>query len=260
MKLALFGVTGWANPVLDLARERGDTIVAIYTRREESACPHFPCANLAEEARRRGIPVIEDALPGEAGADWPTFAASGIDVLASVGYHRKIGPGVAGAATHAVNVHPSLLPRYRGPNPVNWALLAGERTTGVTLHRLTQTVDAGEILAQREVEIAPDDTSGTLRARLAEAARDVLADYLGALDAGHPPPPRPQDEQRATRTRRLTEADSRIDLDGPPDELVRRWRALAPWPGTWTQIGAARYAVVDVRRSNGTVSVTVERT
>ncbi len=259
MNLALFGVTGWANPVLDLAEARGDRIVAVYTRRERSPCPHFACANLADEARRRGIPVTEDALPGEDGADWKTFASRGVDVLASVGYHRKIAQRVADAAAHAINIHPSLLPRYRGPNPVNWALLAGERATGVTLHRLTQSMDGGEVLLQREIEIRADDTSGTLRARLAGVARDVLAEYLAAIDAANPPAPRPQNEQLATHSRRLTEADSRVDLDAPPDELERRWRALAPWPGTWTQIGSTRYALRDVRRIDGAVSVTLDR-
>lgn len=132
-----------------------------------------------------------------------------------------------------INVHPSLLPRYRGAAPIARAILNGETKTGVTVIRLTEALDAGPILAQEAVPIEPTDTAGTLEARLSELAAHLLLRTLEGITSGTIEP-RPQDEEQATYFGKLTKEDGRIRWTDPADRIERHVRAMAPWPGAFT--------------------------
>jgi methionyl-tRNA formyltransferase len=134
----------------------------------------------------------------------------------------------------AVNVHASLLPKYRGPAPIQWALIQGEATTGVTTMFMAEGMDTGELLLQREIAIQPDDTATTLHDRLAHEGADLLVATLEGLKRGDLQA-RPQDESRATYAPLLSKEDGRVDWYEDAKRICCRIRGLDPWPGGFTQ-------------------------
>lgn len=133
----------------------------------------------------------------------------------------------------SLNLHPSLLPHFRGPSPVVSAILTGERTTGSSLMVMTATMDAGPILAQRETAIGPGETGGELRVRLANLSAELLLAYLPDWVRGTLTP-QPQREDEATYTRRITKEDGMIDWRDSAAAIVSRVRAFNPWPTAYT--------------------------
>jgi methionyl-tRNA formyltransferase len=135
-----------------------------------------------------------------------------------------------------LNVHPSLLPKYRGAAPVAWALLRGERETGVTVTRMTEEVDGGQILAQEATVIGEDETAGELEARLALLGARLLAETLGrleeALAQARPQGPPPTDG--SGQAPRLTKEQGRVDWQLSAEAICRHVRALTPWPGAYS--------------------------
>ncbi|MCX7680400.1 MAG: methionyl-tRNA formyltransferase [Anaerolineae bacterium] len=134
-----------------------------------------------------------------------------------------------------LNVHASLLPRWRGAAPIVAALLAGDEVTGVTIMQMDAGIDTGPILAQREEPIRPDDTQATLEARLALLGAQLLLEVLPAYLAGELKP-RPQPDEGVTYTGVLRKEDGRIDWSRPATELARQVRAYHPWPGAFTTL------------------------
>ncbi|MBI5116495.1 methionyl-tRNA formyltransferase [Candidatus Poribacteria bacterium] len=132
-----------------------------------------------------------------------------------------------------INLHPSLLPRYRGPTPIQSAIMAGDHITGVTTMLLDEGMDTGDILLQREVVIHDDDTLGTMHDTLAGAGADLMVETLGALEMGSATP-RKQDDSKATITRKLTREDEIINWNRSPEAIHNLVRALDPWPGCAT--------------------------
>lgn len=143
----------------------------------------------------------------------------------------------------SLNIHHSLLPKYRGTSPAPYAILNGDKITGVSVIAMNDKVDAGDILAQKEYVIKSDDTTESLLMELnklgGEIIIPVLQDYVDGV--AHPIK---QDESKATYTERMSKSDGQIDLDNPPDKekLDRMIRAYFPWPGVWTQIKDLRSA------------------
>jgi methionyl-tRNA formyltransferase len=131
-----------------------------------------------------------------------------------------------------VNVHASLLPKYRGAAPINWALIAGETETGVTIMRIEAGMDAGPILLQRAIPIGPEEDAGTLHDRLAALGASALADALQLLARGEAVWT-PQDDASAILAPKLRDEDCRLDLTGDPVLLVNRVRGLSPAPGAY---------------------------
>ena len=132
-----------------------------------------------------------------------------------------------------VGVHPSLLPKYRGAAPVAWALLKGETTTGVTIFRLSERVDAGEVISQRRVAVEPGEDADALTRRLAQLGAQELVSALEAMSAGRATFT-PQDESTASLAPKLTKAQGRIDWRKPAAAIERLVRAVVPWPGATT--------------------------
>ncbi len=134
-----------------------------------------------------------------------------------------------------LNVHPSLLPRHRGATPVQAAILAGDTHTGVTIQRVTTELDAGDLLVEKSVEIAPAETAGELLGRLALLGGEAAAEALDSIEDGTAVF-RPQDASRATFCKRLTKESGRIDWRLPAEELERHVRAMDPWPAAYTTL------------------------
>jgi len=135
----------------------------------------------------------------------------------------------------SLNIHPSFLPKYRGPSPIQFAILNGEKITGATIMLMDEKMDHGPILAQEKIALRPDETSQTLHQKLSQLGADLLIktipQYLERKIR-----PKPQDEKKATYTKILTRDDGRIDWQKSAKELERQVRAFFPWPGAWTEL------------------------
>ncbi len=172
-----------------------------------------------EVAQRLGIPVEQPARPDgsvELGADTVVVCAYGL-LIPNELLERALW----------LNVHPSLLPRWRGAAPVERALMAGDDETGVTIHRTVEALDAGPIAAERAFPIAPEDDAGAVYARAAEVATDLLRDVLARDELRFEPQP----EEGVTYAEKIGPEDRVLDRDASPRELVNRVRALSPHIG-----------------------------
>lgn len=163
-----------------------------------------------------------------------TLRALHPDLIAVVAYGQLLPKNVLELPPRGcINVHTSLLPRWRGASPIQHAILAGDRETGVTTMYLNEKMDEGDIILQCVEPIRPDDTSGTLHERLARLGAELLVQTV-LLDN---PPRRPQDHSLATYARKLTKEDGRVDWTKPAVEIERMIRAFDPWPSAHTYAG-----------------------
>jgi methionyl-tRNA formyltransferase len=172
-----------------------------------------------EVAERLGLAVRQPEKLDE------STDVGGVDAMVVAAYGALIPETLLGR-TLWLNVHPSLLPRWRGAAPVERAIMAGDAETGVTIHRTTAELDAGPIAAQGRFAIAPDDDAGAVYARAGELAAQLLEEVLNGE-----PSFTPQPEEGATYAERLTAADRELDWSAPPDESLNRIRALSPHIG-----------------------------
>ena len=168
------------------------------------------------------------------------------DVIVVAAFGQILPQDVLGIPPHGcLNVHGSLLPRWRGAAPVAAAILAGDEVTGVTIMQMDAGLDTGPVLAQREETILPDDTQATLGERLSYLGAELLVETLSAYLAGNLLP-RPQPEEGATYAGQLRKEDGLLDWSRPAVELDRQVRAFTPWPGAFTTWRGQRLKVLRV--------------
>ena len=164
--------------------------------------------------------------------------------LVIVAAFGQILPGeiIHGPREGCINIHPSLLPKYRGAAPINWALIRGEEKTGVTIMRMDEGVDSGDILLQEETPIGEEETFGALHDRLANMGAGLLLKALAQLEAGTLRP-RPQDHRLATAAPRLGPEDGLIRWDADARAIVARIRGLSPAPSAYTLLGGKKLKI-----------------
>ncbi|MCG3131321.1 MAG: Methionyl-tRNA formyltransferase [Phycisphaerae bacterium] len=200
-------------------------------------------------AREHGLPVIE---PEDVNA--PTWIerlhAAEADLALVIAFGQKLGEGVRGTARHGgINLHASILPKYRGAAPISWAILRGESVTGVTTFRIVDRMDAGPVLCTRTTAIKSDETAEELHDRLARIGVDAVRATLDLFADGASPPGAPQDDGAATRAAKLRKEDGVLDFDRPVSEVVRFVLGMWSWPGA-----AARFESADGRWENVTLA------
>lgn len=155
------------------------------------------------------------------------------EVLVVIAFGQKIGPELLKLpGCRVVNLHGSLLPAYRGAAPINWAIIKGERRTGVTVIELNERFDAGAILGTSELEIKPLDTAGELHDRLAELGPGLLQEVLEKLACGEAQPI-PQDETKASKAPKLKKEHGAIHWNQPAEQIQRQILGMWPWPGAY---------------------------
>lgn len=236
MKIVFFGTPEFAVPSLDAVLAVGE-VVAVVTRADKPRGRglHVEPPPVARAANEYALEVLQPASLRD-----PAFLARlrslAPDVGVLVAYGRLVPPELLAMPPRGiVNVHPSLLPRYRGAAPIARAIAAGDTETGVTILYLSEELDAGDTILQRRLPIAPDDTTRTLSARLAEEGATALVEALRLIEAGRAPR-RPQDSSQATWAPRLTRDEARIDWRLPAPAIVNLVRACDPWPGAFTYV------------------------
>ncbi len=236
MSLVFMGTPDYALPVLEALVSTGQAVAGVYTQPDRPAGrgrlltppPVKTCA------QKHGLPVFQPASLRRAEAI-EELAALAPELIVVAAYGKILPPAVLAIPTRGVlNIHPSLLPRHRGPSPVVTALLEGEAVTGVTVMRLDEGMDTGDIVAQREAAVRPGETAGDLTLRLFSLGAELLLEVLPEWMKGEITP-RPQEAERATITRRYTKEDGEIDWALPALSLERRLRAFTPWPGCYTR-------------------------
>lgn len=232
---------------LDTLLELGADIAAVVTHRDDPGETIW-FRSVAERARRAGLPVLMPASVNDPGVV-RELAALAPDVILSIYFRDILKPEVLRlAARGALNLHGSLLPRYRGRSPVNWVLVHGERETGVTLHHMEARPDTGDIVAQRAVPITDDDTALTLNRKLGEAAGALLRETFPQLVAGTAPRI-PQDHTAATYFGGRRPEDGRMAWSQTAAQLYNLVRAVThPYPGAFTTWRGERLLVWQARR------------
>jgi methionyl-tRNA formyltransferase len=225
MRIALFALTGLGNSVLTALCEHGIRPTLVISRQEDGPYPHFPVRHIAEDARSMGCPCLF-GVEGE-----QALLREPVDLILVATYHRMIKSELTATARYAINLHPSLLPSYRGPNPFFWALLNRESQSGISAHALAPEADAGEIYWQQALDIADLETQGSLRKRLAALAAEAAIAVVQAAKAGKMIG-RPQTEAAASYYPRPTHADWSFN---PAQLTLARLdagiRAASPFPG-----------------------------
>jgi methionyl-tRNA formyltransferase len=166
------------------------------------------------------------------------------DLLVVVAYGLILPRAVLAIPRHGCwNVHASLLPRWRGAAPIQRAIEAGDRSTGVCLMQMEAGLDTGPVLLRQALAIGPEETAGELHERLAALGAQVLADGLGLLRAGLRPQPQPQPAEGVTYAAKLDKAEARLDWQQPAEVLARRVRAFSPWPVAEAELAGERLRI-----------------
>lgn len=165
-----------------------------------------------------------------------------------IAFGQKLGPDLLAAMPGGcINLHASLLPKYRGAAPINWAVIRGEEKTGCTVFRVTDRMDAGPILVTRSTEIKPEETAGELHDRLAGIGVDAMKAAIELFEGADLPAGTPQDEPEATLAPKLSKSDGVVDFNRPASQVAHHICGMTPWPGA-----SARFEAADGRWENVT--------
>jgi len=185
---------------------------------------------VAQWARQKGVPVFEtDNVNSPESVE--KISACNPDLLVVIAFGQKISRRVINLAGNgAINVHASLLPKYRGAAPVNWAIINGEKQTGVSIITLADKMDAGDIIATKSTEIAEQETAGQLEQRLAKLASEIFIETLDKIESGTARYIK-QDDGKATLATKLNKSDGFLDFSLPAEKIERLIRGVCPWPG-----------------------------
>ncbi len=238
MRAVFFGSPEFAVPSLHALREVAEVaLVVTQPDRRAGRGLRLRPPPVKEAALAAGLPVVQPAGPLRREAGFlEALQEARPDVAVVAAYGKLLPRRVLEAPTHGcVNVHASLLPRWRGASPVHRAIVAGDRQTGVCLMRMDEGLDTGPVLACRSTDIGPDETAGELTERLARLGAELLGEALPRYVRGELRP-QPQPAEGVTLAPRLTREDGRIDWNRPARAVHDLVRGMHPWPGAWCEV------------------------
>ena len=245
MRIVFMGTPAFAVPTLVALHEAGHELAAAYTQppRPAGRGKQLQPSPVQQAAEALGIEVRhpETLRDMEAHMDFLSLEPE-IAVVAAYGLMLP-QPILAGPEHGCLNVHASLLPRWRGAAPIQRAILAGDHVTGVTIMRMERGLDTGPMLATARVPVE-DKTSGELHAELAEIGARLMVETLAQLDQLRP---EPQPELGATYAAKIDKAEARIDWTKPAELIEREVRAFAPFPGSWLELDGERIKLLKAR-------------
>jgi methionyl-tRNA formyltransferase len=254
-RVVMMGTGTFARPTFEtLLAEPGVEVVGLVTQPDRDAghqrgSTRQTGPSLKELAVGRGVPVYQpDSVNTPDGVE--QLKAWRPDLLVVAAYGQILKKEVLEAAPMGgINVHASLLPKYRGAAPIAWAIYHGETRTGVTIIRMTTGLDAGDMLAQEVIDILPDETAGELEARLAPVGAALAVHMVRRLSVG-PVPGAKQDPAKVTKAPKLKKEDGLIDWSKAAEQVMRQVRAMQPWPTAYTWLHHGGKAVrITVQRA-----------
>ena len=252
LKLAYMGTPDFAVPSLAALVEAGHEVAAVYSQpprragRGQKERPS-PVHAWAEE---HGLPVRTPRTLRDEGAQ-AEFAALDLDaaIVAAYGLILPL-PVLEAPRLGCINVHASLLPRWRGAAPIQRAILAGDTETGISIMMMEEGLDTGPVLRMESLPIGPETTAGELHDALAALGGRMIAPVLADFEAGHIVP-EPQDDAGTTYAKKTEKSEARIDWSEEASMVARRIHAFAPWPGAWFTLGGERVKALAARIEPG---------
>jgi methionyl-tRNA formyltransferase len=245
VKLIFMGTPEFSVPSLERLILDGHEVAAVFTQPDKPAGrgKHLHEPPVKAFALEQSIQVNQPAKIKSNDEVRAIFESISPDACVVVAY-GKILPGwmLAIPRLGCINVHASLLPKYRGAAPINWALAIGERETGVTIMQMDVGMDTGPMLTQRSIRIGDDEAAPQLSVRLAQLGAELLSDTLPRVERGDIDPT-PQDDREASYAPMLKREDGLIDWRMSAREIANRVRAFQPWPGTYTNSRGGRLTI-----------------
>jgi methionyl-tRNA formyltransferase len=242
MRIVFMGSPDFAVPTLEALLAAGHEVVAVYSQPPRPSGRGKALQRTAVHARAEalGLPVLTPARLRDP-ADQHIFAAHQADAAVVAAYGLILPQAVLDAPRlGCINVHASLLPRWRGAAPVHRAILAGDAVTGVTIMQMEAGLDTGPMLLTGEA-VTAGKSGGELTAELGQLGAQLLVDYLADPDAH---PPSAQTEDGVTYAHKIDKAETRIDWSHPAAAIERQVRAFAPAPGAWCELGGERLRIL----------------
>lgn len=235
MDVLFVGTAEFGSPSLDaLVQSKRHRPVGVITQpdRPSGRGMEERISPIKERALHYNLPISQPEDINSGGAkDWIESLAP--DAYLVVAYGQIVSPIILRLVRFPVNIHGSLLPDYRGAAPVNWAIINGEETTGVTSMLMDRGMDTGPILLQREISVGPCETAGEVHDRLSELGGEIVLPTLDRLEIGAlPPRPQPREGSLAPK---LSREDGKIDWGDPPERIHNQVRGMNPWPGAYTR-------------------------
>ena len=250
MKIVFMGTPDFSVPALEALVAAGHEVLAVYSQPPRPAGrgkKDRPGA-VHQRADELGLPVrVPTSLRNVAAQ--AEFAALNADVAVVVAYGLILPPEILVASRlGCVNIHASLLPRWRGAAPIHRAVMAGDAETGICTMAMDEGLDTGDVLLHRKIAISDEDTTGILHDRLAQFGADLIVETLEKLEEITP---EVQSEQGVTYAKKVEKSEARIDWSKPAVVVDRQIRGLAPFPGAWCEIAGERVKLLGSRIANG---------
>jgi methionyl-tRNA formyltransferase len=245
MRVAFFGSPAWAVPVLKALGEAHQVVLVVTAPDRPKGRGLRPAPTpVAEYAQAQGLPLLKpERLRGNR-AFLEAFRAAGPEVAVIAAYGKILPKEVLEIPPYGfLNLHPSLLPKYRGAAPVQWALIRGEKTTGVSIIRAEEGLDTGPVYLAYETPIGPEETAQELAERLRDKGIELLLEVLSRLPHLEPTP----QTGEASYAPPLTKEEGRIRFGERAEAIHARHRGVQPWPGSWFVHGGERVQVLDLR-------------
>jgi methionyl-tRNA formyltransferase len=233
MRLIMVGTGPFAVPTYRGLYETHHSVVTLVTGPEKRREPGTPLDPMRDIAHEHGTPIFppEDINTDQSQAHLQSLDA---DLLVVCDYGQILAaPTLATARLGGINLHASLLPRYRGAAPINWAIYHGETVTGVSVIHMTPQIDAGPLIAQGSTPIQPEETAVELEVRLSELGAWFIRRAIDSLESGRLEA-LPQNPALASKAPRIKKTDGLIDWSRPPEAIKNQYRAMQPWPKTHT--------------------------
>jgi len=255
MDLVFCGTPPFAVPTLEKLIQAGYSVSLVLTQpdRPKGRGLALVPSPVKQSAVKYDLPIYQPEKIKTNEELRATLEAISPDAIIVVGYGRIIPKWMLDLPRYGnINLHASLLPKYRGAAPIQWAIAKGETVTGVTTMRIDEGLDTGDILLQRELPILPDETSETLAPRLAEIGAELMIETLRGLATDNITR-RNQDDAEATLAPILKKEDGRIDFSRSAPEIYNRFRGFQPWPGAFTSFRGKTLNVAALKPISGAI-------
>lgn len=250
MRVIFMGTPDFSVPVLDALVEAGHEVAAVYCQPPRPAGRGRKDRPSPVQARAEALGLdVRHPASLKGAEEQAALAALDSDVAVVVAYGLILPQAVLDMpAQGCLNIHASLLPRWRGAAPIQRAIMAGDEKTGVCIMRMEAGLDTGPVLLCEATPIRPEDTAATLHDRLSAMGAALIVDALARLDSLTP---RPQPEDGVTYAEKIDKAEARIDWTAPAAEVDGKIRGLSPFPGAWTEVEGQRIKLLASRLAEG---------